>query len=129
MQRFFWGAGLGLSLFCCASAAGAAVSQAKRAEVILSTQPSAGGGSIWARIKGCGITVRPALSHADDIATDAGAPDLRRGDVAIQLETSMPRPVGADVTLLWAIRAGHAIPQSGWAERIQNDRFIPEMGC
>lgn len=55
----------------------------------------------------------------------------RKGDVTVQLIGDLPRPAGVpatgvdadsyrDISMIWNIRGGKALPQTGWADNLQN---------
>jgi len=123
-----WVSVLTVALICGSGGKTWAASEASLAAV-LSAQPSATGASLWARVRACGIQIEPGQSHIDRIFSDSVPADLKAGDLAVELWVRMPSPVQGEIALLWTVRQGKAIPQSGWAERIQKTLHIEELHC
>lgn len=128
----FWEvyAGLGLGVILVASQPVWAA-RGRTPATVLSAVPSATGASVWARIQACGIKVQARSSWVDTALQDASNGSRMKGDVTVQVIADLPKPSGApaigvdaasyrDISMIWQIRAGKAIPQTGWADNLQN---------
>ena len=111
----------------CASEAIAA--DPKPADILARFPSAVPGVSLWERVRRCGFVPTRAGSHVDVIIFDSADGELKKGDVAIQLWTRSPRPIPGETGMLWRVRGKTITPQTGWAERIQNSRAIPELQC
>jgi hypothetical protein len=96
---------------------------------ILSAVPSAAGGTVWSRFRACGLKVRREGTWAEQVFQDSAPARTKKGDWIVQVWVDMPRPVETDMVLIWNVRGGKAMAQTGWADRLQNSREIPELTC
>jgi hypothetical protein len=84
---------------------------------------------VWDRLAACGVKVRRENASVEQIYTDSADAGFKKGDLLVILWVDLPLYRGNDMGLSWIVRGGKGIPNSGWADRLQNSREIPEFRC
>jgi len=92
---------------------------------------TAEGMSALDRMKMCGMRIERIPSWTDIAIRDVPEQAIKKDDRMLEVFFTLPRPPGLesdnpdkyrDILARWYVRGGRPIPESGWAENLQNKR-------